>query len=262
MSLTRRLFMLSLCAAPVAARAQIALTFSDYNLIFAPVEVNGRAATALVDTGSVRGVQLSQALQRDIDLRADERAGTNQRYDGGGRAVFAGLADSFALGTFRAENQPVQVIPGDIEQISREVGTPFDVILGWPLLARFDFALDYRARTLQLDAAPDANAWRIPLEAGKNLPVVSAKLGGTPALLLVDTGAPMSNLDISATQGTANSLVTQPLELAGRSQPLAFRVKDLTPIRRGLGCTAVLGNNFFAGRTLAYIRQVRSFALS
>ena len=202
----RRDFVLGSAACITATRAAvaqsdgaIALTVADYGLIFAPIQVNGRAASALVDTGSVRAVQLAERLRQAIALKADERAGTNQRYDGA-RAVFAGVADEFALGPYRAAAQPVQVVPG-------------------------------------------------------------VKVGEDDTPALIDTGAPTCNLDLGIIDAPAGALVARSLAFDGRVATAQFRVKDLAPIRRALGCRAVLGHNFLNGRRLRYIRDASTFFL-
>lgn len=219
---------------------------------------------ALVDTGSVRGLQISARLQQALAIKAETRTGTNQRYEGGGRAVFSGVADEFVLGPYRGVAEPVEIVAGDIEAIATQVRTPFDAILGWPLLSRFDFAIDYRARRMRLDTdgpPPTGAVWRLPLVVGKALPVVEGMIDGRSVALLVDTGAPMSNLDISAATEPPGAQVTRTLDLSGRTQPHRFRIKDLTPIRRSLGCTAVLGHNFFDGTQVRYRRDKASFEI-
>jgi hypothetical protein len=189
------------------ARAQVAddgipIAVSPYPRPFVPLAVNGRAATALLDTGSMRGLQISARLREEAGLRANTRAGTTQRYDGGGRDVFAGVADEVVLGSHRAVGELVHVAPGDIERITGQVGTSFDAILGWPFLSRFDVAIDYRAMRLRLDgdagAGADASAWRLATDPTLRVPVVTGGVAGRELRLLVDTGSPTSRLDVTA----------------------------------------------------------------
>lgn len=261
--LRRRSLCLGLVALPLsAARAAdgIALTISGYGLPFVPISVNGHSAVALVDTGSSHAVQISGRLQTEAAVRADALVGNSQRYDGT-RSVMAGWA-TLALGPWHSARERVQMSAGDIERIADQVGAAFDAIVGWPLLSRFDFVIDYPGRRLLLeadDAAP--GGWPVGLDAAKPLPVTVATIAGQEMPALIDSGAPTCNIDTGATNQPAGRLISLALSLGGRDLAIDFRVKDLAPIRQALSCRAVLGHNFLGLQALRYDRARHSFAL-
>ena len=63
--------------------------------------------------------------------------------------------------------------------------------------------------------------------------------------LLVDTGAPMCNLDAELTREAKGEVVERTLSIGTWSGMVRWRVKDLAVTRQALGSTATLGNNFF-----------------
>ena len=109
--------------------------------------------------------------------------------------------------------------------------------------------------------APAPDAWRLTLDPAKPLPVAAVKVGEEDIPALIDTGAPTCNLDIGIIDAPAGALVARSLAFDGRVATAQFRVKDLAPIRRALGCRAVLGHNFLNGRRLRYIRDASTFFL-
>ncbi|MFO1183554.1 MAG: aspartyl protease family protein [Bauldia sp.] len=219
------------------------LIIADYGLPFVAAELAGRAVVALIDSGGSRGVQVSETLARELGLSLSATAETTRRLDGSIRPVMAGTAESFTLAGSRFAPQTVAVAGDDIEAIAKQVGFAFDVILGWPFLGARPFAIDYPGRRFQSGALPAAGDLLLKLLAAR-APVTEGTVAGTNARLLVDTGAPMCNLDASLAGGAAiGTIVTRPLVLAGRGLEAAFRVRDLAPIRQGLGATAVIGHN-------------------
>lgn len=249
----RRLFLAGLAsttAAPAVGHEASAIKLSDYGLPFVPADVAGRPAVALIDTGSARTVQLSTTLADAAGVLLDDAAPTTQRYSGARPARRGRLAGLSVAGeTFR--DLSVDVSAGDIEQISAQVRTPFDVILGWPFLKAAGFALDFPRRRFALAGSASAPArFMLPL-VRQDLPVVAGLLADEEARFLVDTGAPMSNLDIAAAGSAAlNAVVSRPVAIGGLVRDLAFRVKDLTALRDGAGCQAVIGNNLLGGHEL------------
>lgn len=96
--LDRRSFLGATGAALIVGPAFAAtpITVSAAGLIFLSISVNGREARALVDTGSVRGIQLSQAFAGQAALALSDSGQTTQRYPAGsfdlGAAASAGVA--------------------------------------------------------------------------------------------------------------------------------------------------------------------------
>jgi hypothetical protein len=237
----------SILVACGAARARAAaIEISRTGLIFLTIEVNGRAAKALVDTGSVRGLQLSSALAGALGLAAVPTGRTTERYDGA-HALLGTRVSILALAGLELADVEASVSPGDIETISRQIGEAFDAILGWPLLGARPFVIDYAGRTLELRDERGAAGIVLPLEVGRALPVTAGSLAGEGLTFLVDTGAPHCNVDVSLAGGAEpGSRIELPFEVGGRAFTTSFRVRDLAPMTRGVGARAVIGHRFLA----------------
>jgi hypothetical protein len=238
-------------ALPRAALAE-AITVSPAGLIFLTIEVNGHPARALVDSGSVRGLQLSGAFAGAIGLALADSGQKTQRYQGGPRAVLKGQVGVLALAGAALADVEANVSPGDIEAIAGQIGETFDAILGWPLLSRQPFVIDYPARDLRLEREA-ADGLALPLVAGKPLPVVEGTLDGKPVSFLVDTGAPWCNADPSVVAMPAGGPgVDLPFTIGGKDFSATFRIKDLSAMSRGLGAKAVIGHRFLERFRLAW----------
>jgi predicted aspartyl protease len=251
--------------AQIGGSQSTTLHFSAYGLPFADVRVNGEAALALIDTGSASAIRLSGRLTRQLGLPLSDLSGRTVRgLDGAQMAVLGTRVAVFALGAHQFQDERVEVIPHRLEAISEQVGTPFDVQLGWQFLAREDLRLDFRNRRLWLGARPDAappTGVRLPLRPVGSLPVVSAWVSGQPIDLLVDTGAPMCNLDPSRAKAAIGSVVELTLQLGTTMHVVRWRVKDLSVTMRALGTAGTLGNNFLMDQVLHFgaTQQVITF---
>jgi predicted aspartyl protease len=248
-----------LSAQPVAAIQpghQVALEVSAYQLVFVTVQVNGVATRALVDTGSSSALRLSTRLARQLQLPlAPHPTATVRGIDGRPNPVQRGTLATLALGTLDLREQPFEVAGDRIETISAQVGTAFDAVLGWGFLSRRNVVLDYQRRLLQFGDATQPPAGpnsAVAYKVVNGLPVVNALLGGRNVTMLIDSGAPMCNIDIAEAGAVAGNIVTRELQLGSMRQPVEFRVKDLTIMRRSLGASGTLGNNLFDRRVLRF----------
>ena len=79
----------------------------------------------------------------------------------------------------------------------------------------------------------------------KGVPLVQGLVGGQPVRLLVDTGAPMCNLDAELAREAKGEVVERTLSIGTWSGMVRWRVKDLAVTRQAMGSTATLGNYFF-----------------
>jgi len=229
---------------------ELPLLLSDYGLVFTRITVQGRPVLALVDTGSASGLRLSERIARELQIELHPVPGTTVRgLDGQVLEVQRGRLASLELGNMTLGPIDFEVTGTRIETIARQVKTPFDAVLGWRFLARSDLELDYPKRTLRLGqdlSSPRALATiSLPYADTKGVPLVQGLVGGQPVRLLVDTGAPMCNLDAELAREAKGEVVERQLSIGTWSGMVRWRVKDLAVTRQALGSTATLGNNFF-----------------
>jgi predicted aspartyl protease len=215
-------------------------------LIFAKVQINGKEADALIDSGSFRTIQLSETRARELNLSLTETSRVAKRYEGRELRLKKGRIERFALGGFEQRAVEVDVIEGDIENIASQVKTKFDVIIGWGFLAQHQTIVDYKTSTLRFGKSPITQGQeKMSFEYSviNGVPVVNGALDGQPIKLLFDTGAPSCNLDPSVAQASVGERVTREVMIGGNKLGLEFRVKDLAAIKQSLGCSGVIGNN-------------------
>ena len=234
---------------------EVAIELSDYPLVFTQVRVNGVAARALVDTGSSSAVRLSARMAQELKLALTPDAKTSvQGLDGRRLALTRGRLDTLALGDALQRNVDIEVAGNRVEAIAAQVGTSFDVVLGWGFLSRTNFVLDYPKRMLRFSAGPlpppsdQAHAFAYSLV--NRLPVVTAGMAGQDVRLLLDTGAPMCNLDAAFGQTLPGQIVSRELQLGGKPLTVEWRAKDLSVTRQALGTVGTLGNNLLGRYTV------------
>ena len=235
---------------------EVAVEVSDYPLVFVPIRVNGRQVRALLDTGSSSAVRLSSRLAQELKLVlvADAKT-TMQGLDGRRLALERGRLDTLSIGGILGKDVLAEVAGDRVESISAQVGTSFDVVLGWGFLSHYHFVLDYRKRLLLLSNGPlpppSGQGRTVPYSIANRLPVVATKISGQDVKLLLDTGAPMCNLDAEFAQTLSGQVVSRDLLLGGQPLLVEWRVKDLSVTRQALGTAGSLGNNLL-GRYAVY----------
>lgn len=238
---------------------QTPITLSGYSLVFVSARIDGQEVQALVDTGSASAVRLSARLAHRLQLALTTvPAATMRGLDGQAYAIQRGRVGSLQIAGIQDKDVVIEVTGERIEAISSQVGTPFDVVLGWGFLARDDFLLDYQRRVLQLGppihpVPPRTDALNaIPYLATHRLPIIAARIGERDVRLLVDTGAPMCNLDAAFTGLPAGQSVNRVLHLGAQPLQVQWRVKDLTVTQRALGTIGTLGNNLLSRYSVGF----------
>lgn len=169
------------------------------NVPVLPLEINGRRAWLVLDTGSDRTV-LTRAAAARVGVPAGE--GVQRVGAAGGRAEL-GVAVMDTLSLSGMELHAVRALLADAPR------PPLDGVLGLDVLVGFEVELDlphrhavfYRARTC-LDARP---AWAgVPLaaqqQAGSGHVFVPVELDGQPLRGLLDTGASRTTLSVQAAE--------------------------------------------------------------
>lgn len=245
---------------PWARLAAAPITTSPAGLIFAAITVNGRAAKALIDSGSVRSLQLSETFAKALGLTLADTGQQTQRYQGSGKPVLGARVDALAFGGATLNGIDASVSPGDIETIGSQIGEPFDAILGWPLLSKNGFEIDYPANDLTVRDAVGAGL-ALAL-AAKPLPVVTGTLAGQPVDFLIDTGAPGCRIDATLANGaTVGSRSDLGFAIGGKPFTASFQVKDLSAMTRGLGAKAVIGHRFLNRFKMTWVPASRTIWL-
>ncbi|MDX2209021.1 MAG: retroviral-like aspartic protease family protein [Sphingopyxis sp.] len=238
------------------------LTISPAGLIFTDIDLGKAKVRALVDTGSVRALQITSSVANALGIPRSPTGQLTQRYQGAAQPISQGTLAHASLIDSNLQDVPVFVAPGDIEAIAAQVGTAFDAILGWPLLSRLDVIIDYwdaSIRNARLAGAPLAE-WR--LVEGRPLPVVAGHFNNAPIDFLIDTGAPWCNISLGMIADLAVGGRREfDFDLAGHPYRATFRAKDLSAMTRGIGAQAVIGHRFLADFRIGWSQNAAALLL-
>jgi hypothetical protein len=135
------------------------------------------------------------------------------------------------------------------------VETAFEVILGWEFLSQTYLAIDYKNAILKIsNEAIDLgkSKFSVNYQVFNYAPIIKASFNKDEVSLLFDTGAPMCNLDLDYTKATLAEKITKEVDIGENKFVLQWRVKDLSVIRKRLGCVGVIGNNFLKNYTVYF----------
>jgi hypothetical protein len=173
------------------------------------VEVNGTAATFILDTGAQRSVVTEDAVHR-LALARDEWVGTTMRGVGGIESRANADPRSLTLGGVplvrRTLNHDTSLTVGVLPR-TRVGNLVIDGLLGRDFLSVFDLDLDVPSRHLTLYQVHDCSGRFLPWQGGyasvpmtimaESALIVPVTLDATPLRALLDTGASASLLSAS-----------------------------------------------------------------
>ena len=241
----------------ILAADAVALQVTDYPLSFVPISIDGEPVRALLDSGSSTALRLSARLAARLNLALTPRPNAFvQGLDGRRISLQQGRIQRFTVGAITQDAVEVEVAGERIEGIAAQVGTAFDAVLGWGFLSRQYFVLDYPARRLLLAASPSdptvMQGTQVPVVTTQGLPTLQGRIDDAPVQLLLDTGAPMCNIDQASAGAPIGSIVSRQLTVGGLQLPMQWRVKDLSAQRRAVDSAGTLGNNFLMRYSIAF----------
>lgn len=220
-------------ACSVTARATIPLDVVS-GAIIVPVEVNGQAASFILDTGAQRSVVTGEAVRR-LNLARDQWVGTTMSGIGGIDRRANADPRSFSLGGVRLVrrtlNHDTSLTVGIIPQAVAG-GRVIDGLLGRDYLSVFDLDLDMPARRLTIFTVQGCAGRFLPWTGGyTSIPVsfpaeqaiiAAVTLDGTPLRALLDSGS-------GATLLTAPGMVRMGLQEANLAADPADAISGLGP---------------------------------
>jgi hypothetical protein len=229
---------------------KVAIELSEYNLVFAKVSVNGKEVLALVDTGSSSPVLLSSTLARELKIPlVEDKKSTIRGLDGKTFHIQSGRVETMKVGDYEKRDVAIQVAGDRIENIAKQVKTPFEVILGWEFLSEKYLLVDYKKSVLHLSDDPfelGKGSVAISYSVVNRVPVIKGVFDREEVTLQFDTGAPMCNIDAGYAQATPGEIISREATLGGRKFALKWRVKDLSVTKKSLGNVGTIGNNLLS----------------
>ena len=176
-----------------ALPAEVRSTVQGGNL-FMPVSINGKAATAIVDTGANFSV-MSEGDARRLGLAIREAPGAHGTDASGGSVAFRlALAERLSVGAFELRNVAF-LVARDEQQPFVDLPPGSRAVLGIPVLLAFDVLRWHADGRLEIDipARPGARRDANLCFDGADLHA-SAEYRGTWIEMFVDTGATKTRL--------------------------------------------------------------------
>jgi predicted aspartyl protease len=202
---------------PAGESHETKFSMKDFDLIRLPVQVNGSASEAILDTGAAYTIvtrSFAQAVGvREIpDSQAFGRGLHSKEFP-----LTFGVIDRLDVGGFAVKNVPVMLMPDDALLFVTSRGEfPVPMVLGLHLIKQFRVGIDYGGRRLSLTRADFRGAGKDPEQ---NLFVARGRLFARAAVnsygwyeMLLDTGSEPTML-------TTTGVTRAKLSVSGKFYP-------------------------------------------
>jgi len=206
MTLSRRTALALAGATLIAPRGAVAAARIPFELvngkIIVPVTINGQAAEAVLDSGSVfSGLDAAAAARRGIKAsgRSVSVRGVHARTTGR-------YSPPVRLGVAGHTIPALSLVVLDYSSLSVTVGHVIEALLGADVFAAFVVDIDFAAKTLafhpRAEFAPPRDATLVPLQVRGKSAIMSIMVDGKMMQALVDTG---SDAPLIVSPGPANA---------------------------------------------------------
>ena len=224
----------------------IAVSKSDYGLIFTDIIVNGTTVRAMIDFGDPHSLQLSSTLveQQKIAMRATGRQVSD--VFGNTWELQEGSVEKVTIGNWAAANVVFTSQNGEMEAVSEQIGTIFHAVVGWGYFKDYFTEIDYADNKIilykhQPEISDHAFTTTFSIESGYL--ILKAGFNGEDIYLMLDTGAPVTFID-STFQAKYNIEQLQ-IELGGALIILDVYAQDMS-VLSDLGVVGMLGGDFLS----------------
>lgn len=238
----------------------IKFEISDYNLLFTEVEIGDKVYTALIDFGDFAEFQISTKLIAELGLRTKESDILMSDINGEQYALEKGIIKKLKIGGKIEEDVTFYSANNEIDAVSQEVGTNFQVVVGFGYFKSKDFKLNFVTKNIDfLNSRGSETNFTFPINT--NLDHLIGKFStitNESVDLLFDTGTPISRIDTNLLSATLrdstveflnSSFPTKTLYLESSNETLILNmensdVSELEP----LGVVGIYGVNDMIGK--------------
>jgi hypothetical protein len=223
---------------------QIHFEKSDYGLIFTSIQVNGEEVRAMIDFGDPHKLQLSSTLVERLEIEGKKTNYQISDIHGNLYDVYRGEIPELRVGSRSEQNVEFTYQVGEMEAVSRQIGTEFHAVLGWGTFRDSFTEIDYRngVLTLSQNPPPSRNGdFRVPFRRDANQLLVPARINGEKQNLMIDTGSPVTVVDSNRNLTTPDGLLR--FQLAEKELKLKAYSQDLS-VLADLGVAGILGGDF------------------
>ena len=196
------IILLLLCSCKVKSKVvksdKIKFEISEYNLLFTKVEIGENEYVALIDFGDFADFQISTSLIAELQLKTEKSEIIMSDINGNQYALEKGTIEELKVDGIIEKNVTFYSANNEIEAISQEVGTEFQIVVGFGYFKSKDFKLDFVSNTIEfVKSTNEKTDFSIPVndDYGYLIGEFQSITNGSFNLLF-DTGTPISKIDL------------------------------------------------------------------
>lgn len=243
---------------------KIQFDISEYNLLFTKVEINNKEYTALIDFGDFADFQLSTKLITELNLKTEKSDVIMSDINGNQYILEKGTIKELKVDGKIENDITFFSANNEIETVSKEVGTDFQVVVGFGYFKSKDFKLDFVENYIEfINPKIDGTNFFVPISNDYGYLISSFKSSANENVnLLFDTGTPISKIDlnlfpINLKDSTVNFQKTKfpskLLDLKSSNQRITLNMEnsDISELEP-LGVIGIYGVNDMIGKVFAY----------
>ncbi|MEE4297124.1 MAG: hypothetical protein V2J20_10990 [Wenzhouxiangella sp.] len=240
---------------------------TPYGLLFADISVEDRPVRAMIDFGDPHVLQLATSFIETQGITVESTGQKAMYADGTTFDLLEGQVSRVEIGGEMFESLQFGSSPGEIDAVAKQVGTPFQAVVGWGFFGRRRFVLDYAASRFELGLreCPAGQNVSLPRVPSSSYLMLDGSLAGQNVRFLIDTGSPLNALhsghfDDAATLGKPILIEHLTSQVPGRTlsvtlddwqRSAAFELRDLSALEP-LGVQAILGAPFLSSVQLCH----------
>jgi len=245
-------------------RNKIDFEISDYNLLFTTVEINDKKYTALIDFGDFAEFQVSTKLIAELGLKTEKSDLIMYDVNGNEYLLEKGILDEIKVDGIVNKNITFFSANNEIETVSKEVGTEFQLVIGFGYFKLKNFEMDFVKNQINfLKTNPGVTDFSVSVNNDFGYLIGSFQSTSNHRInLLFDTGTPISIIDLNQLNlDLKDSLVyfqdvtfpSKRLDLKSKDQTIRLNMEnnDIAALQP-LGVVGIYGVNDMIGKVFTY----------
>lgn len=221
----------------------ISFEVSPYGLIFTDVIIEGEPVKAMIDFGDPNVMQLSSTYVADNKLEVQKSNAVMMDIQGNSFSINVGTIDKVKIGLHEEKDVEFSSSPGEMESVSKQIGTDFHAVVGWGYFKNYYIELNYANRQFTLRDNPmklEQVAYEISLVDNPSYLIFRIEVANEEIGVLLDTGSPVSVIDKNFNYESDSSV-----RLGGKEASINFYKEDLS-VLADMDVKAILGGEFMS----------------
>jgi hypothetical protein len=243
---------------------KIEFEISEYNLLFTKVEINEKEYTALIDFGDFAEFQISTKLIAELELKTEKSDIIMSDIDGNQYALEKGTIPELKVDGITEKDVTFFSANNEIDAVSKEVGTDFQVVIGFGYFNSKDFKLDFVGNNIEfIKNLDDTDDFSVSISNDFSYLIGNFESSTNDSInLLFDTGTPISKIDLNLLHlNLRDSIVnfqntdfpSKKLNVKYRNQTITLNMvyNDVSELKP-LGAVGIYGVNDMIGKVFTY----------